>query len=147
MRLIEEIEDLIEYFESKSADTQEVAAGSAMDALKKQLENMGGASKTAKKQEPKKVEEPEDSSDEDEADDLPKSGKKIDSNHNPDDDDEDDKDSAPVAAPITVHTKIAKNVKLADTGDIAEYYSKLVKMKDKLEALEKIDDEDRKSVV
>ena len=139
MSLITEIEDLIEYFESKSAHTQEVAAGSAMDALKKQLENMGGASKKAKAQEPKK-EEPEDSSEEE--DDLPKSGKKIDSTHNPDDDDDDDKDTAPVTAPVTVNTKIAQNVKLVDTSSVAEFYSKLIKLKDKLEALDKVDDED-----
>jgi hypothetical protein len=126
MSLINEIEELLEFFESNSNGSTTTSAG--FDALKNKLKKIGGAEPTAE-------DEPE------ENDENSKGATKLIDTET--DEEEEPEEEVPPPAPINMTTKkVAKQVKLADISEVAEFYSNLVSLKNKIEALDKLDGAD-----
>lgn len=113
MKLVDEINDLIDFFDEK---LQFESNSSDMEKLEQTLR------KLAHKGEKKK--------------------KLIDSKHDDGSSDLDDLKSANVTLPITPQTKIDKTVKAIDEGAIEEYYSKLIKLNKKIQALQLLEEDD-----
>lgn len=86
--------------------------------------------------EPTEQEESEENDEEEEGDEQPDNGRLI------DDEDDTDYDAREAAMPLTVNTKLAPSVKLATTDDVEEYYALLLRLRIKLDALEKIAEDD-----
>jgi hypothetical protein len=132
MSLISEVNELIEFFESESSSSGflVLAADDPMAELQKTLKNLGAKKGIAPV--PKQEKESK-----------PKSQKPVAKQISTEDDEDEDTPPPVVLTPLNVSSKIVKTAKLVDTAKVSEYYKNLVKLHSKIEALEKLqDDED-----
>jgi hypothetical protein len=106
------------------------AADDPMAELQKTLKNLGAKKGIAPV--PKQEKESK-----------PKSQKPVAKQISTEDDEDEDTPPPVVLTPLNVSSKIVKTAKLVDTAKVSEYYKNLVKLHSKIEALEKLqDDED-----